>query len=83
MPFRLAERAIFPRGHGGRRMVGSQSGSLFEHADRFGFGRVRFGGDRPVSEFATSYQRPIGVTGVITESTSLNEMAKIVLRQRD
>jgi hypothetical protein len=56
MPFRLAERAIFQRGHGGRHMVGSRSGSLFEHADCFGFGRVMFGGDRPVPEFATSYQ---------------------------
>jgi L-fuconolactonase len=51
-------------------------------ADCFGFGRVMFGGDRPVSEFATSYQRCIGVIGV-SAGTSLNEMTKIVLRQRD
>jgi hypothetical protein len=43
-------------------MVGSRSGSLFEHADYFGFGRTMFGGARPVAEFAINDCR--GAIGV-------------------
>jgi hypothetical protein len=71
MPFPLAERAIFPRGHGGRRMVGSGS----EHADCFGFGRVRFGGGS--ASIGVCDQLSTTVIGVITAVTSLNEVAKM------
>jgi hypothetical protein len=85
MPFQahLPDAQFFGVVAAANYMDGRRSNSLFDHADCFGVDRVMFVGNRPVSELATSYQRPDRGIAVFTASTSLNEMAKIVLRQRD
>ena len=71
IPAHLARRANFRRGHGGRsrHMDGRRSNSLFERADWFGFDRVMFGGDWPVSELSAKL--------VITASASLNQRRRL------
>ena len=49
-----------------------------EHAiDCFGFDRVMFGGDWPVSELATSFPRWVGLVDAVTASASLSERRKL------
>lgn len=49
-----------------------------EHAiDCFGFNRVMFGGDWPVSELATSYPRWVRLVDAVTASASLSERRKL------
>jgi L-fuconolactonase len=56
----------------------SEVAPYIEHAiDCFGFDRVMFGGDWPVSELATTYRRWVGVVDSVTASASPSERRKL------